>query len=128
MFNPFIFRNLDLDEAGKSNDPFEQKAEEGGNVLKTIVELGSNLKEVIGQAFSRNTANSTLHKSLKSGVRRNPFQLCQICQNISAQSDHFCWAFSKGKPRNGFQHKKSLSTKKLHTNAQKEFLERILAM
>ncbi|KAL7076081.1 hypothetical protein ACQ4LE_004360, partial [Meloidogyne hapla] len=80
----------------------EQKSTETGNMLKTIVEqLGSNIKNVIGQAFSKNNGNEENAKNdeinLKKNYLRYTFSTCQQCSSKHSPTTHylslFCWAF-----------------------------------
>uniref|UniRef100_A0A914M131 SUN domain-containing protein n=1 Tax=Meloidogyne incognita TaxID=6306 RepID=A0A914M131_MELIC len=115
----------------------------GGNMLKTIVEqLGSNIKNVIGQAFSKNNnGNEEKEKNKKDvfnrrkNVLRYTFTSCQQCFSTKHASTLnyltlFCWAFFPNIYRI-IKHKQQYlfdSTKKFNgaNKFQNYFLDKVL--
>ncbi|CAK5102959.1 unnamed protein product [Meloidogyne enterolobii] len=101
----FTAKNV-TNEANKEEKLEKEEATGGGNMLKTIVEqLGSNIKNVIGQAFSKNNnGNEEEEKNKKDvfnrrkNVLRYTFTSCQQCFSTKHASTLnyltlFCWAF-----------------------------------
>uniref|UniRef100_A0A914KKB4 SUN domain-containing protein n=1 Tax=Meloidogyne incognita TaxID=6306 RepID=A0A914KKB4_MELIC len=137
----FTAKNV-TNEKNKEEKLEKAEATGGGNMLKTIVEqLGSNIKNVIGQAFSKNNNGNEEEKNKKDvfnrrkNVLRYTFTSCQQCFSTKHASTLnyltlFCWAFFPNIYRI-IKHKQQYlfeSTKKFNgaNKFQNYFLDKVL--
>jgi len=84
---PAESKTPEIEVDSKNGEEKREKGEAGNNVLKTIVELGSNLKQAIGQAFSNGA-------DVKNGTTKEGENNKQSMQEIGSRKTRLMSRFA----------------------------------